>query len=321
MPSAGPYEWPPETGHILMRTSMKQLLAMSGIALAAPVAAQQNPAPMTARDLMAIPVANPDHRFRYGPEPSQFGELRIPTETSGLHPVVVLVHGGCWSSYAGAASIGAMADALKRKGIVTWSIEYRRLPEDGSGWPGTYRDTGAAIDFLRSIAGKYRLDLSRLVFVGHSAGGHLALWAAARSRLKPSSPLFVPDPLVPVGVINLAGRMDMSEGIAAYEAMCRAPVVRQLLGGMPAEVPARYADTSPARLLPLGIRQIMIWGSGEDNVPLDQAERYVTAARQAGDDARLIIVPGAGHFETASPHSAAWPTVLGSIEGLAAKVR
>jgi acetyl esterase/lipase len=235
--------------------------------------------------------------------------------------VVVLVHGGCWSSYAGAASIGAMADALKQKDIATWSIEYRRLPEDGSGWPGTYRDTGAAIDFLRSIARKHRLDLSRTVFVGHSAGGHLALWAAARPRLKPFSPLFVVDPLVPAGVINLAGRMDMSEGIDAYEATSRAAVVRQLLGGMPADVPVRYADSSPARLLPLGVRQVMIWGSGEDNVPQDQAERYVTAARQAGDDARLIIVPGVGHFETASPNSTAWTTVLESIEGLLARPR
>jgi acetyl esterase/lipase len=300
---------------------MKQLLAIAGIALTVPATAQHAPAPMTARDLMAIPVANPDHRFRYGPAPSQFGELRIPRATGGAHRLVVLVHGGCWSDYAGAASIGAMADALKRKGIATWSIEYRRLPEDGSGWPGTYRDTGAAVDFLRSIAGKYRLDLSRVVFVGHSAGGHLALWAAARSRLKPSSPLFVPNPLVPVGVINLAGRMDMSEGIAAYEATCRAPVVLQLLGGVPADVPSRYADASPARLLPLGVPQIMIWGSGEDNVPRDQAERYVTAARQAGDDARLIIVPDAGHFETASPHSAAWPTVVEAIEGLFAGSR
>ena len=113
----------------------------------------------------------------------------------------------------------------------------------------------------------------------------------------------------------------MSEGIEAYEATCRAPVVRQLLGGMPADVPARYADSSAARLLPLGVRQIMIWGSGETYVPRNQAENYVTAARRAGDDARLIIVPGVGHFETASPRSTAWPTVLGSIEGLVAKVR
>jgi acetyl esterase/lipase len=310
-----------ENGQIRIKASMKHQLAMFAIALAAPAAAQHAPAPMTARDLMAIPVADPDFRFRYGPEPSQFGELRIPGKVKGLHPIVVLVHGGCWSSYAGAASIGAMADALKRKGIATWSIEYRRLPEDGSGWPGTYRDTGAAIDFLRSIAGKYRLDLSRMVFVGHSAGGHLALWAAARSRLKPPSPLFVRNPLVPVGVINLAGRMDMSDGIEEYEATCRAPVVRQLLGGMPADVPERFVDSSPARLLPLGVRQVMIWGSGEDNVPQDQAERYVAAARRAGDEARLIIVPHAGHFETASPHSTAWPTVLKSIEGLLARSR
>ncbi len=270
---------------------------------------------MTARDLMAIPVRAPDQVLRYGTEPSQFGELRIP-KGNGLHPVVVLFHGGCWSSYAGARSIGAMADVLKERGIATWSIEYRRLPEKGSGWPGTYRDTGMAVDFLRSFAEEYRLDLKHVVFVGHSAGGHLSLWAASRSRLKSDSPLYMANPLIPVGVINLAGRMDMDEGIEPYEATCDAPVVRQLLGGMPADVPERYTDASPAKLLPLGVPQIMIWGSKEEYVPLSQVEHYVAAAKIAGDDVRLVVVPGVGHFETASPLSEAWPTVLRSIEAL-----
>jgi acetyl esterase/lipase len=289
--------------------------AILGLALAAPTSAQNGETLMTARDLMSIPVQAPDKIIRYGTAPSQFGELRVP-EGKGPHSVVVLVHGGCWSSYAGAASIGAMADALKQKGIATWSIEYRRLPESGSGWPGTYRDTATAIDFLRTFAKEHRLDLKHVVFVGHSAGGHLALWAAGRSRLPRSSPLFTATPLVPTGVINMAGRMDMTEGIEAYEATCDAPVVRQLLGGMPADQPARYADASPIGHLPLGVRQVMIWGSHEPYVPAAQAETYVAAARRAGDDVRLVTVPGIGHFESASPLSTAWPTVLASIEGL-----
>ena len=289
--------------------------AVLGLALAAATSAQPGGALMTARDLMSIPVQAPDKIVRYGTAPSQFGELRVPAG-KGPHPVVVLVHVGCWSSYAGAASIGAMADALKRKGIATWSIEYRRLPEPGSGWPGTYRDTATAIDFLRTLVKDHRLDPKRVVFVGHSAGGHLALWAAGRSRLPRSSPLFAAAPLVPIGVVNMAGRMDMTAGIEAYEATCNAPVVRQLLGGMPADQPGRYTDASPIRHLPLGMRQVMIWGSHEPYVPAAQAEAYVAAARRAGDDARLVTVPGIGHFETASPLSPSWPTVLASIEGL-----
>jgi acetyl esterase/lipase len=304
--------------HLYGETNMKLVFAVLSLALAAPILAQDDITLMTARDLMTIPVERPDHVIRYGIEPSQFGELRLP-DGNGRHPVVVLVHGGCWSSYAGAASIGAMADALKKKGIATWSIEYRRLPEKGSGWPGTYRDTSAAIDFLRTLAPRHRLDLSRVVFVGHSAGGHLALWAASRSRLRYTSPLYTRNPLIPAGVVNLAGRMDMAEGIEAYEATCDAPVVRQLLGGMPADVPDRYADTSPEKLLPLGIPQVMIWGSRETYVPAPQAERYAAAGRRAGDDVRLIIVPQVGHFETASPQSAAWPTVLDAIETLLAR--
>jgi pimeloyl-ACP methyl ester carboxylesterase len=104
--------------------------------------------------------------------------------------------------------------------------------------------------------------------------------------------------------------------VEPYEASCGAPVVRQLLGGMPADVPARYADASPAKLLPLGVPQVMIWGSRENFVPLSQVQSYVAAAGEAGDDVRLLTVSGAGHFETASPLSEAWPTVLGSIETL-----
>jgi acetyl esterase/lipase len=231
--------------------------------------------------------------------------------------VVVLVHGGCFrEAFAGASSIGAVANALERVGIASWSIEYRRLPEPGSGWPGTYRDVGAAVDHLTTLASRYRLDLRRVVFLGHSAGGHLAHWAAARSRLRPGATLYVRHPLRPRGVVNLAGRMDMTVDIEPYEASCDMPVLRRLLGGLPREVPDRYAQVSLPALLPLGVRQVMIWGSREAYVPEQQARDFVAAARRAGDDAELTIVPGAGHFETASPSSPAWPVVLRAVQSL-----
>ena len=274
---------------------------------------------MTPQDLMALPVNAPDHVLRYGAEPSQHGELRIPAG-SGPHPVVVLVHGGCFrKEFADAKSIGAMADALTSLGIATWSLEYRRLPEPGSGWPGTYLDIATGVDHLVSLAPRYKLDLQRVVFLGHSAGAHLAHWAAARGRLKPGSELFRPNALVPAGVINLAGRMDMTIGIDEYEATCFMPVLRRLLGGMPNEVPERYAQVSLPALLPLRLPQTMIWGSREQYVPESQAETYAAAARAAGDTAKVLIVPDVGHFETASPASAAWPVVLSAIQWMLAR--
>lgn len=269
---------------------------------------------MTPQDLMALPVNAPDHIIRYGSEPSHYAELRIPAG-AGPHPVVVLVHGGCFrKEFADTKSIGAIADALEREGIATWSIEYRRLSEPGSGWPGTYQDVATGVDHLASIASKYELDLTRVVFMGHSAGAHLAHWAAARGRLAPGSVLYQPKPLRPIGVVNLAGRMDMTVGIDEYEAPCGMPVIRKLLGGMPDEVPERYSQVSLPALLPLGVRQVMIWGMHENFVPESQAKTYVVAARAAGDDAELVIVPGAvGHFETASPASTAWPVVLETL--------
>lgn len=291
-------------------------VATSCLVLASQSSAQEAAPLMTPRDLMALPVSAPDHVIAYGDASSQFGELRVPAGP-GPHPVVVLIHGGCFkAAYATLRDLAPIGDALKKQGVATWSIEYRRLGEAGGGWPGTYRDTGTAIDFLRTLAPQHRLDLTRVVILGHSAGGHLAHWAGGRARLAPSSPLFMANPIIPAGVINLAGRMDMAEGIEAHEAKCEAPVVRELLGGLPAQVPDRYADVSPANRLPMGVRQILIWGSREDYVPIAQAERYVAAARRAGDDARLITVEGAWHFETASPSSSAWPIVARSIETL-----
>jgi acetyl esterase/lipase len=128
------------------------------VLLAAAVMAQVDRAVMTAADLKAVPVNAPDHVLSYGQEPSQYGELRLPAGR-GPHPLVILVDGGCFlKEYADARSIGAMADALKREGIATWSIEYRRLPEPRSGWPGTYRDVGAGVDYVRKLAPRYRLD-------------------------------------------------------------------------------------------------------------------------------------------------------------------
>jgi len=268
---------------------------------------------MTAQELDALPSRAPDRRITYGADSSQYGELRMPAGP-GPHPLVVLIHGGCFkAAYATANYFGAMADALKADGIATWNIEYRRLGEPGSGWPGTYLDVGRAVDHVRAIAGEYHLDLGRVVVVGHSAGGHLAMWTAARRRLTEASELFTADPLRVRGVMDLAGPVDMTANIPGYEALCRDTVITSLLGGTPAAVPDHYAQASAIKLLPLAIPQVLVLGSREDFVPLPLVDAYVQAATQAGDPVRRILIPGAGHFEIASPLSFTWPQVKAAI--------
>jgi acetyl esterase/lipase len=281
-----------------------------------PDTAASSPRLMTPHDLLALPSRAPDRRLPYGEDSSQYGELRIPT-SAGPHPVVVLVHGGCFkAAYANTRDLAPMADALKADRIVTWNIEYRRLGQPGGGWPGTYLDVGRAVDHLRTLAGQYQLDLGRVVIAGHSAGGHLAMWAAARARLPTSSPLYVTDPLPVRGVIDLAGPVDMTANIQGYEALCRDTVITSLLGGTPATVPERYEQASAIRLLPLGVPQVLVVGTHEDFVPLPLVEAYAEAARRAGDPVRVVVIPGVGHFEIASPRSSAWPRVASAIRSL-----
>jgi len=271
---------------------------------------------MTPADLAKLPSQAPDQRIAYGTDSSQYGELRVPAGP-GPHPVVVLVHGGCFkAAYATAGYFGQVGDALKAKGIATWNIEYRRLGQPGSGWPGTYLDVGRGVDHLRAIATQYHLDLGRVVVVGHSAGGHLAMWAAARSRVPKASALHTSNPLPVRGVVDLAGPVDMTAHIREYEGLCRDSVITTLLGGTPSTVPERYAQVSPMSLLPLGVPQVIALGTYEDYVPRELVDAYVKAATQAGDSARVVFFPGAGHFEIASASQWTWPRIETAIRSL-----
>ena len=271
---------------------------------------------MTPQDLQAIPIQPPDLRVNYGSDSSQHGELRIPPG-GGPHPVVILIHGGCFkAAYATKRDLAPMGDALKAQGIATWNIEYRRLGQPGGGWPETYLDVGRGVDYLRTLATEHSLDLGRVVIVGHSAGGHLALWAAARSKVPTNSPLYQSNPLPVRGVIDLAGPVDMTANISGYEALCRDSVITTLLGGRPDQVPERYAQASPAKLLPLGVPQVVVVGEHEDFLPRRVADTYESAAARSGDSVRLIVIPRVGHFEIASPRASTWKQVLSAIQSL-----
>jgi acetyl esterase/lipase len=265
---------------------------------------------LTVDDYTALPPVPPDARSAYGPGPDQFGELYLPAGP-GPHPVVVLIHGGCWRAQYGLAPLGPLCAALRAAGLAVWSLEYRRLG-GGGGWPATFADVAAGADALPALGAP--LDLGRVVAAGHSAGGHLALWLAARRRLTPGSPLWAPAPLPVRGVLALAALADL--GAAARRGLC-GTAVPELLGGAPEEQPARYAAASPAALLPLGVPVRHLVGAADAIVPPDYLAEHVAAARAAGDDVALAVLPDAAHFEVVAPASAAWPAVLAAARELA----
>ena len=182
---------------------------------------------MTGQDLLALPQPPADRTIAYGSAPQQVAELRLP-KGPGPHPVVVLVHGGCWQAPWGFDHVRSLAAALTAEGYATWSLEYRRLGDPGGGWPGTFEDVAHGADHLREVAREHPLDLDRVVAVGHSAGGQLALWLAARPRLPEGSPLRAAKPLRLRGVVSLAGITDLRAGAAS--GVC-GDAIPQLLGG------------------------------------------------------------------------------------------
>jgi pimeloyl-ACP methyl ester carboxylesterase len=200
--------------------------------------------------------------------------------------------------------------ALAGAGWAVWSVEYRRVGEEGGGWPNTLLDVATAADHLRALAPAHRLDLGRAVAVGHSAGGHLALWLAARRRLPPGHALHRPDPLPLRGAVALAGVCDLRR---AHELGLGVGAVPRLLGGGPEAVPDRYAGASPADLVPLGTRQVLVHGAADSVVPVDISRAYRATAAAAGDVVELVEVAGAGHFEVINADSPAWPSVAGAL--------
>ncbi len=249
----------------------------------------------------------PDATIAYGTDPLQQGDLWIPKGQAKGHanpPVVIMIHGGCWQTdIADRTLMDWIADDLRTDGIAVWNIDYRGVDRPGGGYPGIFTDTGKAIDELPAIAVKYHLDASRVVAIGHSAGGHLALWAAGRAKLPASSSLRVDHPLRIDHVISLGGLPDLEATAASPDNGCGTDIVRQLVGTGRADP---YADTSVPRLLPLGIAQDLVNGREDHIIPYRLATDYVAKAVVARDPAVLHTVPRTGHVELIAPESAAW---------------
>jgi acetyl esterase/lipase len=277
--------------------------------MAAPSSAQPL---MTAQDLLALPQPPAGHAIAYGPSPPQQAELRLP-KGPGPHPVVILVHGGCWQAPWGFDHVRSLAAALTAEGWATWSLEYRRLGDPGSAWPNPLADVARGADHLRETARTHPLDLDRVVAVGHSAGGQLALWLAGRHRLPRGSPLHRRYPLRLRGVVSLAGITDLRAGAA--DGIC-GDAIHQLLGGAPPDLPDRLGLASPIELVPLGVPVRLVCGARDSVVPIDQARAYEAAATRAGDTVAVDVVENAGHFELVNPSSSAWPTVRAAVRTL-----
>lgn len=239
--------------------------------------------------------------IRYGRSADQEADLHLPA--AAHPPVVCLLHGGFWKLPYGRDQLTPIAHDLAARGLAAWNLEYRRTGGAEPAWPGTMSDVAAGIDFLRQLwRGGLDIDLERVAVVGHSAGGHLALWSAARHRREhgDAGPLRIRAAVALAPIADLAG---------AYERGVGGDAVAQLIGGPPASHPDRCRAASPIEMLPLGVRQLVLHGTEDDAVPIELSRRYAQAAVAAGDDVELIELAGTGHMEFLDPRGAAHATL------------
>ncbi len=248
------------------------------------------------RTSYARPIERSLHR--YGDDASQYGELFLPDRT-GPHGVVVVIHGGFWKARYDCSLMTKLCEDLARRGVAAWNLEYRRVG-NGGGWPETFADVAAGVDLLSDLDAP--LNLERVGAIGHSAGGHLALWSAARATLSGDAPGSGPR-VVPQAVVSQAGVADLR--LAAHTPPSDEPT-RALMGGMPEDRPERYALASPRERLPLGVAQLVLHGEHDETVAMAISDSYAGAAQAAGDPCELRVLPRTGHFEHIDASSDAW---------------
>ena len=268
--------------------------------LAMALAGCRSPHPVShAMSTAILDLAPPpaDARVAYGDAPQQFGDLRLP-KGGGPDPVAIVIHGGYWRSAYGLGHTGHLCAALTRAGVATWNLEYRRIGDPGGGWPGSGEDVLRGAQYVTVLARRYPLNAARVVAIGHSAGGQLALWLAAQHKIQLR------------GVVSLAGLTDLHR---AWELALSGGAVGELLGGTPRQQPARYHAASPIELVPLGVPERLLHGTMDDVVPIEMSRRFQSAAAAAGDDVRLIEIPDAGHFDLIDPRTRAWAPVEAAV--------
>ena len=262
-------------------------------------------------------------RIEYGPGPNRFGELRV-TPGPGPHPVAIVLHGGCWLSIADLAYMRPLASELERLGWATWTLEFNRIDEPEGSWPGILEDVAAGADLLHDVAEEHALDLGRVAAVGHSSGGHLALWLSARNGAggrdasRPQRGGGV-GPLTIHGVLGLAPVAALQD-FQSRSVRCGSGIVDRLVGSPPGRAGQgirpddtlhenRLDATDPERMLPLGVDQLLVFGEEDGIVPPAHGRAWRRLAEAAGDRVEVQVVPGAGHFEVVAPWTTPWTDV------------
>jgi len=236
-----------------------------------------------------------DARLRYGKDQFQFGDLRIPHGKEPF-PAAMFIHGGFWRARYDLQHAGSLCAALTKLGFTTWNIEYRRVGNPGGGWPGSFEDVSAAYQFLRQLAGKYPIDNKRILVLGHSAGGQLALALAAHQNSMHA-------------VVSLAGVVNLHR---AWELHLSNDAVAEFLGGPPERVPEHYHEASPAEL-EIHCRQLVVHGELDDTVPIQMSRDYVKQKKERKENVTFLDLPKSGHFELIDPNSAVWPKLQRAI--------
>jgi acetyl esterase/lipase len=263
--------------------------------------------------MMATPPVPATHRIAYGEAPEQFVDLYLPPHPPAgeRHPLIVAIHGGFWRAMYDLAHLSHACAALAATGVAVASLEYRRVGQ-GGGYPGTLQDATAGLDLVRSVADTHRLDTTRVILTGHSAGGQLAMWLGARRPIE--GPVGY-EPMQIAGIVGLAPLSDLVRGQAEQ---LGEGAIDTFLGGSPETAAAAYVEASPAAHLPLGVRQVIIHGEADDVVPVSLSEHYVHDARASGDSIELVVLPGADHFCVVNPFAAEWPVVVQHLRALIA---
>ena len=250
-------------------------------------------------------------RITYGEDPQQFAELRFPVGT-GPFPALLMIHGGFWQSTYDLKHTGMLCADLTSRGIVTCNLEYRRIGNPGGGWPGTFQDISLASHMIPEILNSDpRVNISRTLVMGHSAGGHLALWLVSQHKMSKTSPLHESRRSPIINAISLAGVSDLR---TAWKQKLGHGIVTRLMDGSPDEYPDRYDAGSPIELLPNGAKQVLIHGAADNTVPVSQSEQFEAKAAESGDECSLIKLKETGHFELIDPESDAWSSVLTAVE-------
>jgi acetyl esterase/lipase len=265
-------------------------------------------------DLTGRPLPKPTKHLAYGTLHAQVADLWLP-EGKGPFPVVLMVHGGCWQSdIADLTLMNYAAEDLRKRGIAVWNIEYRGIDRPGGGYPGTFQDVAAAADLLGREAPTFHLRTDHVVAFGHSAGGHLVLWLAARGRIPAGSALKLAHPLPIAAAVSSGGLPDLED--IRPKGICGADTVERLVGRPTAAHPHIYADTSPAELGVGHDKQQLISGDQDTIAPPALADAYAAKMKHKGAAIGAVTVADTGHVELIAPGTPAWDETVRTIERL-----